>query len=83
MGIKKTATDDFAAVYATFKTGKARASKRAYVAALANTCNEWLSKFDAQEVSAPIDFAATKASQYQTFTDALADPALNPVDPLT
>jgi len=83
MGIKKTATDDFAGIYAAYKPGKARLSKRAYVAALANTCNEWLSKFDAQETAAPRDFAATKASQYQTFTDALADPALNPVDPLT
>ncbi len=81
MGIIKTATDDLTAAFTAFKGGKTRNQKRAYVAALVNAGNEWLAKFDAQESSAPKDFAATRAAQFNTFTDALADPALNPVDP--
>lgn len=83
MGIIKKASDDFATDFADFKAAGSptRAQRRKYVAAIVNAGNEWLAKFDAQENTAPADFAASKPSQYQTFTDALADPALNPVDP--
>ena len=82
MGIRKTASDDFTAAFAAFKaTSPTRTQRRTYVAAIVNAGHEWLAKFDAQDNAAPADFAASKASQYQTFTDALTDPALNPVDP--
>lgn len=83
MGIIKKASDDFATDFADFKAAGSptRAQRRKYVASIVNAGQEWLSKFDAQENAASADFAATKTAQYQTFTDALADPALNPVDP--
>lgn len=84
MGIIKTATDQFQADVAAFKaTNPTRAQKRKYVAAIVNAGNEWLAKFDAQDNAAPADFAASKAGQFQTFTDGIADPVLAPVDPTT
>jgi hypothetical protein len=83
MGIIKQAHDQFDADRAAFKLANAptRAQLRKYVAAMVDAGNEWLNKFDAQDASAPTDFAATKASQFATFTAALPDPVLNPVDP--
>lgn len=83
MGIIATARTDFDAVRAAFVTATTpnRAQRRKYVAALVDAGNEWLAKFDAQDNAAPSDFAATKAAQFKTFTDALPEPALAPVDP--
>lgn len=82
MGIIKQARDQFDADLTAFKlTSPTRAQKRKYVAALVNAGNEWLAKFDADESAAPVAFAATRAGQFNTFVDGIADPTLAPVDP--
>lgn len=83
MGIINTARTDVNAARAAFKaaTTPTRAQLRKYAAASVDAWNEWLSKFDAQDSAAPVDFATSKAAQFKTFTDALPEPVLNPVDP--
>lgn len=83
MGIIKQAHDDHAANRAAFKAANTptRAQMRKYVAAMADAGQEWLAKFDAQDAAAASDFAATKTAQFKTFTDALPEPAMAPVDP--
>lgn len=83
MGINRKASDDFAATFSAFvaANGTTRAQRRKYVAQMVNSGNEWLAKFDAQDNAAPSDFAASKKSQFDTFTATLADPALTPIDP--
>lgn len=56
------------------KAGTTRAQRRAEVADAAQLLIDWLAKFDAQENTAAADFAATKATQFKNFTDALPDP---------
>jgi hypothetical protein len=64
------------------KAGTAnRAALRRQVAGLVTAGQEWLAKFDAADSAAASDFAATKAAQFKTFTDALPDPVLAVVDP--
>jgi len=83
MGITKTARDDFSADLAAFKatTTPNREQLRKYVSALTNAGLEWLSKRDAQDTTALSDFAASKQGQWNSFTDALPDIELAPVDP--
>lgn len=77
MGITRTARDAFKADLATFKaTNPTRAQLRKFAAAVVDAGNEWLSKFDAQEVAAPTDFAASKQAQYATFVAGIADPTI-------
>lgn len=85
MGIIATARNDFAAVFSAFKaaTTPNRNQKRRYVAALVSAGQEWLSKHDAQDNAAQVDFAASRPAQYQTFVDALQEPTIDPVDPQT
>ena len=83
MGIIATARNDAAAAFAAFKLASTptRAQKRRYVAALVTWGQEWLARFDAQENAAPVDFAASKAAQYNTFLDALPEVVPDPVNP--
>lgn len=84
MGIIATARTAFRASLATFKlTTPNRAQLRRFVAATVDAGNEWLAKRDAQENSAPVDFAASRTAQFKTFTDALPEVALDadPEDP--
>ena len=84
MGTNKQAAEAFAQSLTNFKDANptaTRAQRRKYVAGLVNRGHEWLAKFDAADVAAPAEFAATKSAQFTTFTDALADPVLTPVDP--
>jgi len=74
--------DQFIAALAAIKAGTAgRAARRRQVANLITAAQEWIGKFDTQEVSAPADFAASKPGQYSTFVDALPDVVVNPNDP--
>ena len=83
MGIITTARLDFSSALEVFKasTIPTRAQKRRYVAALVTAGQEWLNKHDAADAAAPAEFAATKAGQFKAFTDGIADPVLDPVDP--
>ncbi|HEY1086484.1 MAG TPA: hypothetical protein VGE37_02275 [Archangium sp.] len=58
-----------------------RDQKRKFLAAMSNAVNELLAKRDAQDNSAPGDFAASRQAQFKTFTDALPEPTLDPIDP--
>lgn len=83
MGANKKAADDFDAILAAFKAANSpnRTQRRKYVAAIYNRAAEWLVNFDAQDVAALQDFAASKQSQFNAFSDALPDPSLSKVDP--
>lgn len=83
MGIIKTARDDISADVAAFKAASSpnRTQKRKYLAALSDAVNELINKHDAQDVAAPVDFAASKQSQFDTYVGTLPEPTLNPVDP--
>ena len=83
MGIVKQARDQFQADVAAFKTGASptRDQLRKYVAAMVTAGQEWLNKRDLADNAAPADFAASRSAQFKTFTDALPDPTLDPVDP--
>lgn len=84
MGIIRQGSDAFEQSLTNFKDlnpSATRAQRRKFVAALVNRGNEWLAKFDAQENAAPADFAATRQTQFNTFLDALGEPALDAVNP--
>lgn len=69
MGITATARTAFKAALTTFKaTSPNRAQQRRFVAAVVDAGQEWLSKFDRQETEAPTGFAATRTSQFNTFS---------------
>ena len=70
MGIgRQSARDLIAAV----KAVTTREQMRDQVGDAVNVLQEWLAKRDAQDVALPAEFAATKAAQFKTFTDALPD----------
>jgi len=48
-----------------------RANIRADVAALNEATRKWLNDHDADEASLPVQFAADKQGQYNTFVDTL------------
>jgi hypothetical protein len=79
MGIGRQA---FLAALPGLKAGTAnRTQLRRQVAGLVTAGQEWLAKFDAAINTTAADFAATKQAQFNAFTDALPDPALDVIDP--
>jgi len=81
MGIIATARQAFRSALATFKaTSPNRAQLRRFVAAIVDAGNEWLSKHDAQEVAAPVDFAASRNAQFTTFVAGLPEVTIDDKD---
>lgn len=71
----------FAALAAIKANTTTRSQRRRQVAALVTAGQEWLALRDAQDAAAPADFAASKASQYATFLDALHEVTVSAADP--
>ena len=66
------------ALIAALKAGTpGRMSLRAEIGDAVDILHQWLNNHDAQMNTAAVDFAATKAGQFKTFTDALPDPAVD------
>jgi len=81
MGIITTARTAFRSALATFKaTTPTRAQLRRFVAAIVDAGNEWLAKHDAQESAAPVDFAASRTAQFNTFVAALPEVTIDDKD---
>lgn len=76
MGIGKQQARSLIAALKAGTTG--RAEMRAEVAAASDILHQWLNNHDVQMNQAASDFAATKAGQFKTFTDALPDPTVDP-----
>jgi hypothetical protein len=66
---------------ATVKAATNRASLRAQIADMVNMGNELLAKIDLQDASAPVEFAASRLSQYNSFINALPEVNVDP-DPV-